>query len=80
MLVTALLKAGSVTVSLSLEYRTTTSPWSWPNVAEARSAACWLSLFGAVKPPAVWSELNTLVPHSPAKATTATDRMRTRRR
>ena len=79
-MVTALLKAGSVTVSLSLEYSTTTSPWSWPKAADARSAARWLSLFGAVKPPAVWSEPKTLVPHSPAKATTATDRMRTRRR
>ena len=69
--VTALRNAASCTVSLGLEYSTTTSAASRPNVLAARSLSCWLWLPGAVKPPPDCSAPNTPVPHTAAAITTS---------
>ena len=80
--VTADRKAGDAVVRVLLEYSTTTSPASRPNAEVARSASCWLWLFGASNPPAVCTLAKMVVPHTPPTTATssAITRMSRRRR
>ena len=78
--VTADRKAGSAAVRVVLEYSTTTSPASRPNVFVARLASRWLWLFGASNPPAVCALVKMLVPQTPPRTATSRAIIRISRR